>query len=225
MEYKNEIDLYGEISRELEYSHEYNGVPFYSVDLKLNNAKNNKNGLPVVRCYFRGDQLTSDDIHTGTLIHLTGKLVNSKVKGIIDISVLIDKYNVIEEITNEMENICVLSGVVTKIFTNKENYRGFTNFVIAELDDEGKKLFSSRVIFWNRLGEYIYKNLHVNDFVLINGLLNNSTTKSKPESEDEESEEVLVSEVLGTFFTKLSANNTSEESVDSNESNEDEVSE
>lgn len=210
MEYINDVTLYGEIIRELEYSHEYDGVPFYSVDLKLISAKNSKKGYPVVRCYFSGDQLTSSNINTGVLLKITGKLINSKIKGLIDISVLINTYELLKEITDDMDNQVVLSGEVTKIFTSPDNYKGFINFVVAELDEEGKRKFSSRVVIWNRLGDYVFKNTSIGDHVMIKGTINNSMAKSKPE-DGNEVEEVMVSEVLGTYFTKLTEDQKSED--------------
>lgn len=201
MEYINEVKLYGKVSRDPEYSHEYNGVPFYSIDLEVTRIKsNNKKTTALVRCYFRGDQLASNNISVDSLIGLNGKLVNSKANGLMDISVLVDNYEILES-AKGLDSQVTISGEVTKIFTTTENYKGFINFVVAELDENGKRKFSSRVVIWNRLAEYVFNNLKIGDKVIIKGSISNSKTKSRPETGEPET--VLVSEVLGAYFTKI----------------------
>lgn len=202
MNYINDVTLYGEITRELQYSHVYDDVPFYGADLRLDNTKNRR-GSSVVRCYFRGDQLSSNNLSIGSTIKISGKLINSKIKGLIDISILVDSYELIDKVSEDLENQVILTGQVTKIFTKADNYKGFINFVVAELDENGKRKFSSRVVIWNRLGDYVFKNLSIGDKVMVKGTINNSVTKSKPSSADEEVEDVTVSEILGTYFTSL----------------------
>ena len=221
MEYINEVELYGEVIKEPEFSHQYNDVPFYSTNIKIDNPKN-KNGSTIVRCYFSGDQLAFNSLSVGGYLYISGKLVNSKLKGLLDISVLVEEYGFIEEITPDMENRIVLSGRVTKIFTSSENYKGFINFVIAEFDENNKRRFSSRVVIWGRLGNFVYKNLQLNDKVVVKGVLNNSVTKSRVEDPEEQPEEVMVSEIFGTYFSKITDGEEIEinEEMSQDESNE-----
>lgn len=203
MEYINEVNLYGVVTRDPEYSHEFSETPFYSIDVEINRLRSNgKKATALVRCYFSGDQITKNDIKQGVLVNIEGKLINSKSKGLIDISVLVNTYTIIDEITDKMENLVKISGEVTKIFTTEDNYKGFINFVVAELDEDKKRLFSSRVVVWNRLAEFIFNNMKVGDKVLITGTINNSKTKSRPEDKSEP-EDVVVSEILGTYYTKI----------------------
>jgi primosomal replication protein N len=203
MEYINDVKLCGKVTRELEYSHEFNGVPFYSTDVEVIQVKKNKKSVAVVRCYLSGNQILVDnpDITAGKIINIEGKFINSKIKGLTDISLLIDKYSVLEKLEDGYDTSVVISGEVTKIFTNPDNYKGFVNFVVAQFDADHKKTFSTRVVIWNRLADHVFKNLAVGDHVQVKGGVNNSKTQSKVDGEEPET--VLVSEVLGFYFTKL----------------------
>lgn len=204
MEFINEVRLCGRVIRDLEYSHEFNGVPFYSTDIEIIQVKNNKKAVANIRCYFSGDQVLNGiyEITADKFINVDGKLINSKIKGLTDISLLVNCYEIINNLDEEgIDTHVLINGEVTKIFTNKDNYKGFVNFVIAQYDENNKRIFSTRVVIWNRLADYVFNNLKVGDMVQIKGGINNSKTKSKVEGEEPES--ILVSEILGFYFTKL----------------------
>lgn len=211
MEYVNKVSLYGVATRELEYSHEFDGQPFYSLELKVLKSQNVIRDV-YVRCYFTGKQLAKYEIHKGATLSISGKLINSKVKGIIDISILVNDYDIIEEDQVPEDSTCEteVSGTVTKIFTTESNFSGLVNFVVAHINNDEYKSFSTRVVIWGRLSEHVFKTIQVGDNVLIKGIMNNSTTNAREYDKEgnlipnDHPEEVKVSEVLGTYFTKIS---------------------
>jgi single-stranded DNA-binding protein len=200
MEYVNEVKLCGKVTREPEFSHEFNGTPIYSIDVETTRINNKNNPVvALVRTYFTDSMLASGDIKSGVFISIDGKLVNSKSKGMVDISVLANSYKIISK--DEVETSTVtLIGDITKTFTNSDNYKGFVNFVVAELDNDGKKVFSTRVVAWNRLADYIYNNAKIGDHVIIKGCISNSKTTSRPDPKSDPVE-VVVSEVMVTYFS------------------------
>ena len=212
MEYVNKVKLLGTLTRDIEYSHEFNGVPFYSLEVELVRSSNVRKEV-LVRCYFTGEQLAKYELKKGLIVELSGKFINSKIKGVTDISILVEDYRVVDESEETPEETCEIemSGQVTKIFTTPDNFTGLVNFVIAQHDEEtGKKIFSTRVIIWGRLAEHVFNNLQVGDDVLVKGVANNSKTNAREYDENgnliknENPEIILVSEILGTYFTKLS---------------------
>jgi len=203
MTYKNEVYIPGKVLSAPEFSHEYDGVSYYSVNIQSNCLKGTVNHETVIRTYFSSDLLASNDVREGSLIAVHGKLINSRLRGIIDISVVVDSYEFLEEFTEDDTSRVVLQGVVTKIFTNDDNYNGFVNFVLAELDEDGKRLFSTRVVYWSRLADNVYNNLNENDVVAVTGSISNVKIRNKFEPDNPNL--VTVSEVLGFYFHNITS--------------------
>lgn len=201
IEYVNEIKLSGKIIREPEFSHEFNGVPFYSVDIETTRL-NNRNNLvtSVVRTYFDDSMLANGDIKVGLFIEVNGRLVNSKSKGMVDISVLAANYKIVDSVEPGTTTTVTLIGDITKTFTTEDNYKGFVNFVVAELDKDNKKVFSTRVVAWNKLADYIFKNAKVGDHVIVKGYISNSKTTVRPDQKGDPIN-IVVSEIMVTYFS------------------------
>lgn len=203
MKYENEVMVPGKIITAPEFSHDYSGVSYYSVNLETYCNKGKKIQKTIVRAYFSGEMIIKDDIKVGKVVKAYGHLVNSKPKGLIDISIVVGSYEFIDSITEEDTSSVTVCGEVTKIFTNKDNYKGFVNFVVEELDSEGKRIFSTRVVIWNRLADYVYNNLQIGDKVMVKGSISNAKTSSKSENKSDNSDPIIVSEVLGLYFSKI----------------------
>lgn len=205
MIYRNEVEIPGKVLTAPQFSHEYDGVPYYSVNLQSNCKKGSVIHDTTIRTYFSSDIIAGGgyDIKVGDFITAKGRLINSRLKGIIDISVLVDSYEVLEESDDDDVvgySAVVLEGQVTKIFTNDDNYNGFVNFVLTEFDDEGKRLFSTRVVYWSRLADHVYNNLKLGDHVTVSGSISNAEIPNKFSEDPKNPEIITVSEVLGLYF-------------------------
>lgn len=203
MKYVNEVKLVGEIINDAEYSHNYDDVQFYSSTILVKKIISNNTREFKIRVYFNSDQVFKYDIKSGMFVNLDGKIINSKIKGISDISVLVNDCTIIDksDVTDDINSDNVIfEGDVTRIFTTKENYHGFVNFVISEPSVENKKVASARVVVWNRLSKFVFDNIKVGDHVIVKGYISNSKTKIKG---IDDNDDIVVSEVTGLFYKKI----------------------
>ena len=201
----NEVTIVGNTIDFPVYSHEFLGKSYYVCSVKTTYLRRNELNASVIRVYIPEEIAISVFLSPKTVIKIKGSIVNSTHDGHKDISVVTDSV----ELTDEpFANQAKLTGVITRVFTNDDNFVNFVNFLISLPNKNNqKRSVSLRVVAWAKLADYIYNNLKLGDKITVIGALSSSIfDPSREGSCLDTSEKVIINELYCTECAKVSEN-------------------
>lgn len=178
MEYYNNITLKGIVIDDPRYSHTRDGVDYYKSRVKYYYIKGLLQLEGYVSVYFTSELITLHQIQEQSQVAITGYLINSRNNSHLTISVVALEVEVVPEVAHNELSYVYINGLVTKVFTSSDNFKGFVSFILSYSSADNTNLYSVRVVVWNKLAHKIFQNINTYNEVMIKGYLSQSTIPS-----------------------------------------------
>lgn len=205
----NIVDLAGEVEGTPVYSHAYNDVPYYSVRLKV--ARKHSDRYNNIHIFVPKNDLIVDSVilDSGVRVEVKGKLVQSELCGMNDISVVADKITLIDE-TTEDKNQVYLGGCIHRLFDLKpiaNSKKVVKQMIIKNSYSEGSKSsFTAKVSCWNNIGNLVNEKYAEGDRIFIRGQLESRLAKLKDADDSDQKSNVLLHEITAAVILDFTDN-------------------
>lgn len=175
----NYAQVVGKIIEEVTPSHLFGGEMYYFVKVECHNGKKVNN----IQMFLPESLLVQNNKMVGIndTVEVEGHLVYTKVNGKQNISVSIDKIQIVDEST-EHKNSIHLEGAIVRTYelrsAVKNDSKSIKSIIIKhESSKEDEGYFTARVITWNSLAKKVDKDYKVGDVIVIKGELKSFTKK------------------------------------------------
>lgn len=179
----NLAHLVGTLSATPVYSHTYDDVLYYSARLKVNRNSGNKHDTLHVFIPKSSMVVNSVLLDTGVRIEVTGKLVQSELRDMSDVSVVAEEVTLAGEGTKD-ENQIFIGGVIHRLFELREiedSKRVVKQMILKHTSpsDKGPRSLTVKVSCWNNTGRLLDQNYQEGKKIFIRGQLESKIVKSK----------------------------------------------
>lgn len=175
--FNNSVELVGEVVGAPVYSHKFDDIEYYSVRLSVKRSpKSHK--YDNIHLFISSDNLIINSvvIDLGVRLAVTGYLVQSKLHGINDLSVVSTKVSVSDETSKDI-NIVYLKGNIYKLFDLKNinnSTKVVRSFIMHHSDNlcnNKERNLSALVNCWNNTAKLLDSQFVTNDDVVVRGQL------------------------------------------------------
>lgn len=203
----NRIILSGTLDSALTYSHQYDGVEYYTARLKV--YRSNGKRYDVIHVFIPGYFLIVNEIllDAGVRIKVEGKIVQSELHGKNDVSVVVDKAYLTE--STKDENILYIGGVIYKMFDLKSvgskakssskdsagNQRVVRPVILKHtyVQEDGKqRSFTVKISFWNNTAKLLSNSYDIGSKIFVRGQLESKAVKISDDSSEESSQKTTL---------------------------------
>ncbi len=179
----NLAHLVGTLTATPVYSHSYDDVLYYSARLKVN--RNNGSKHDNIHVFLPKTSLVIDSkiLDTGTRIKVSGRLVQSELREMSDVSVVADEVTLVGDDTKD-ENQIYIGGVIHRLFelrSIKDSKRVVKQMILKHTTptEKGPRNLTIKVSCWNNTGRLVDEKYKEGDKILIRGQLGSKIAKSK----------------------------------------------
>lgn len=209
----NYVMIIGTIESTPVYSHQYDGVKYYST--RINSVRKKKTTRTDTVHVFIPEKYIAGDVvlDAGIRVIINGYLVQSKLRGISDISVVTTDLDFVQSEDTEDDNIVYLGGILDKVFeiTHIKNSTKVVKHLILKNEEivinedgkEKKKKLSAKVSSWNNTAKMIDSSFKEKDDIIIRGLIESRLIPSNNESEKDP---ILIHQIIANMAFHPSEN-------------------
>ena len=191
----NHVVLAGALETAPSYSHEYDGVRFYSIRIRVYRSSGNK--YDVLHAFIPESYLIINDtlLDSGVRVRLEGYVVQSELKDMSDISVVAESIEVISSDTKD-ENCLHIGGTIHRIFEMRPingSKKVVKPMIIKHTMTIGEKArnLTIKVSCWNNTAKLADTKYQAGDQVFIRGQLESKAVKLDKAKKDKKSTVVL----------------------------------
>lgn len=194
----NVVHLLGTILDTPVYSHTYDDIRYYSVRLKVN-RNNSNNKYDNIHVFLPEIHLVIDSkiLDNGVRIKVVGRLVQSELRDMSDISVVADKVS-LAELDSKDENQIYISGVIHRLYelhSIKDTQKVLKQMILKHttITEKGPRNLTVKASCWNNTGKLVDEKYHEGDKIMIRGQLLSKLVKAK-NSTDKQNSTVMLHE-------------------------------
>ena len=165
----NHVEVVGTIITAPTYSHEYNGIKFYSTRLNVLRHKSTK--FDYIHAFVPADLISIDGrfLEEGDRIAITGSLVNSNLCQLVDISISADKVELTD--ADDRNDFTITGKIYRMLDTSKvANSSKIVKSLIIKHEGENSNV-TIKCAFWNNLARLIESDYEIDQEVLVKGRL------------------------------------------------------
>lgn len=175
--------LVGTLTATPVYSHAYDDVLYYSARIKVNRNAGSKHDS--IHVFIPKTSLVIDSkiLDTGVRIRVVGRMVQSELREMSDVSVVADEVYLVDEDTKD-ENQIYIGGVIHRLFelrSIKDSKRVVKQMILKHTTptEKGPRNLTIKVSCWNNTGRLVDEKYKEGDKILIRGQLGSKIAKSK----------------------------------------------
>lgn len=191
----NHVVLAGTLDAAPSYSHEFDGVKFYSIRVKVMRASGIK--YDVLHAFIPENCLVIDQVllDTGVRVKLEGYLVQSELKDMSDVSVVTETIKIISSEVRD-ENCLIIGGTIHRIFDLRsvnDSKRVVKPMILKHSVSNGEKSrnLTIKVSAWNSTARLVEDRYKLGDKVFIRGQLESKIVRLDKQKKEKKSSVVL----------------------------------
>lgn len=193
----NKVILVGALEGVPTYSHNYDEILYYSARIKV--ARGNREKFDNIHVFIPESSLIKETLlDAGVRVRVEGYLVQSKLHGKNDVSVVATSISLAAE-GDEDENVLCLGGVIHKSFelrSIKDTEKVIKSLVLKHTSgDEGKsRRLTIKISCWNNTAKLVDTKYNEGDKIVIRGQVESKMIKLDKEGPNSEENRVLLHE-------------------------------
>lgn len=203
----NVAQLVGTLSATPVYSHTYDDVLYYSARLKVNRSNGTKHDN--IHVFIPKSSLVIDSkiLDAGVRIQVKGKLVQSELREMSDVSVVADEVTLAAEDAKD-ENQIYIGGTIHRLFelrAIKDSKRVVKQMILKHTvsTEKGARNLTVKVSCWNNTGRLVDDKYAEGDKILIRGQLESKVVKSKQADSNNRRSTVMLHEATAAVIIDL----------------------
>lgn len=203
----NHVVLAGTLDAAPAYSHEFDGVKFYSIRVKVLRASGTK--YDVLHAFIPENCLVLSQVllDTGVRVRLEGYLVQSELKDMSDISVVAESIGVITSEVRD-ENSLFIGGTIHRIFDLRsinDSKRVVKPMILKHSSSNGEKsrTLTIKVSAWNSTARLVDDRYKLGDKVFIRGQLESKIVRLDKQNKKEKRPTVVLHEASAAVILDI----------------------
>lgn len=200
--------LVGTLTATPVYSHTYDDILYYSARLRVNRSSGNKHDS--LHIFIPKPSLVIDSkiLDTGVRIKVVGRLVQSELREMSDVSVVADEVSLVDDTTKD-ENQIYIAGVIHRLFNLRsiqDSKRVVKQMILKHTSNtnKGPRSMTVKVSCWNTTGKLVDEKYKEGDKILIRGQLASKIAKAKQtDPNDSRRSNVMLHEATAAVIIDL----------------------